>query len=607
MKENNKHLIVTIHGIGNAQPGETADAVLSGMHGVGPVSQENLWLPELNVALDSNTNQQFKSEIRRVRTSGKNENSETVIAEVNWSDLSAPAESITQTIKNLFSLAIGLGHIALRALSESPVMLRKLSQFISHLIKGPVLSLNCALVLIVFIQAVQFSNNAINDENSITDTVKLALVLSGFLISLVGVIWWLKGKYRIFNGWLFLTGLLLMVATVLMPLYAVQHEATLIDFLLLCYQTKSDDVIHLSGLYVIGAVFLITLQATWVIAWVTTVLMGFVTLFLGSQKKYNTNGLWLGYVSTSLMLWLPTLIIPTVWIAAAELLPEGLIPDFLMKSGVRLMGLQWFFAIIIVLIMLSVFIRRIISKPVSSKQKNQNNAPKIPRLIIAKLVAIFIGLIPFITMSIIVLLYYFCETPFVQWLASALNHGNTIAISSISVSLFTVSFFKKSLATGTDIGLDIAGYFRTNKNGKTILRNKIQHRLKMVLETLKSSEHPGQITLVSHSQGTVFAIKEVAEQTTIAETHKDRFRLITMGSPFTHIYQHYFPSFMSETKLSDDIEWFNYYRGDDFVGTVIDGAQNQHIGLGGHNGYWSDNVVINSILRKQDTDRGQYE
>jgi hypothetical protein len=107
-------------------------------------------------------------------------------------------------------------------------------------------------------------------------------------------------------------------------------------------------------------------------------------------------------------------------------------------------------------------------------------------------------------------------------------------------------------------------------------------------------------------------------------------RLVTMGSPFTHLYQHYFghlyPSLDSEawlplrTRLD---RWLNIYRRDDFVGTRIDfplasderdaghilpvatlGVQsrclcsNHAVGLRGHMNYWSDRDVL-AILHQE--------
>jgi hypothetical protein len=89
-----------------------------------------------------------------------------------------------------------------------------------------------------------------------------------------------------------------------------------------------------------------------------------------------------------------------------------------------------------------------------------------------------------------------------------------------------------------------------------------------------------------------------------------------MGSPFTHLYQHYFSNhyppldqpFWSTLRRNVDC-WFNIFRVDDFVGTSIVfpeslrssggfNCQNFPVKRCGHNNYWSDKQVID-LLRDQ--------
>ena len=595
MTENNKHLIITIHGIGDAQPGETADAILSGIKGAGTVNHETLWLPEYDQQ-QSKEKHQFCSVLRRVDIPGKKAGTnKTLIAEVNWSDLSAPAKNVLETIKNLFLLAIGLGDIALRALNRSPKILNYLSKAISHLIKGPILSGNCALILITVIQAVLVSSNR-NIHYQITTSVTASLLFVGFLMIIIGLVWWQRSIYRIFNGWFIFFGVLLIGVTVFTSIsLGSEYEWTVKKFLASSLGINRCDFECLSGLHWYGAFFLVMLQGAWLMAWIVLVIMGSLTLIIRFGNKKNRKSLWLGYVATSLMLWLPTLFMPTMWVAVSKVLPQELIPDPLMQSGVRLMGLQWSIVLLILISMIVVYFMRQRGSSEKKQNRDHNAEPNYPRVIIAKPIAIILGVIPFIVLCIIVI--WFFELSQYSWLVDWLNKGRAIAISSVSLFIFTASFFIKSLATGTDIGLDIAGYFKKNKKGKTELRNKIQHRLKITFDVLKRLENPDYITLVSHSQGTVFAIKEMAYHLNSQKCLNKQLRLITMGSPYTHIYQHYFPEFEKDARLPDDDMWFNFYRRDDFVGTIVNGANNNDIGTGGHSGYWSDPDVINCIIR----------
>lgn len=162
----------------------------------------------------------------------------------------------------------------------------------------------------------------------------------------------------------------------------------------------------------------------------------------------------------------------------------------------------------------------------------------------------------------------------------------------------------------------------TNANPRGYwLRRRIHNRLDVLVRSLIRDEKPDRIDIVSHSQGTVIAIdlidlnggdwfKEWGEN----EPHKgaaDRhIRLVTMGSPYTHLYKYYFPSSFkavvdrpnlhmrvspAPVKTAVLSEWINIFRIDDFVGT--------HIGEGewpkefpvppnGHTNYWVDRRVV---------------
>ena len=88
--------------------------------------------------------------------------------------------------------------------------------------------------------------------------------------------------------------------------------------------------------------------------------------------------------------------------------------------------------------------------------------------------------------------------------------------------------------------------------------------------------------------------------------------LVTMGSPFTHLYQYYFPNRYPELFVGPNLNqawgshftttvklWLNIYRVDDFVGTYIDGngtfPTNVCIAAGGHTGYWHETAALQAM------------
>jgi hypothetical protein len=144
-----------------------------------------------------------------------------------------------------------------------------------------------------------------------------------------------------------------------------------------------------------------------------------------------------------------------------------------------------------------------------------------------------------------------------------------------------------------------------------LIRKRIEGRVMAVLAEVLKTYRPRLLLLLAHSQGTV-AVTGVLRQ---EETQKllqevQDVRLSTMGSPLTHLYQHYFPNQYPPFKeaywkiLHDLVpcgRWLNLYRFDDFVGTRVDGTKpdwpvNQCVSTtGGHVNYWRQVSVVQAL------------
>ncbi len=155
------------------------------------------------------------------------------------------------------------------------------------------------------------------------------------------------------------------------------------------------------------------------------------------------------------------------------------------------------------------------------------------------------------------------------------------------------------------------------------LRRRIGDRLDVLMQRLIRAERPDAICVISHSQGTVIALDLLAERGAHWRDAAGRpvpLVLVTMGSPYTHLYNTYFPAsfvpahsrrgLLPETQGGNLAAWTNIFRTDDFVGTHIDTTRDDgmpNAGRGwpeerpvppnGHTGYWLDRKVI-PILRK---------
>ncbi len=157
---------------------------------------------------------------------------------------------------------------------------------------------------------------------------------------------------------------------------------------------------------------------------------------------------------------------------------------------------------------------------------------------------------------------------------------------------------------------------------------RIQDRLKVLMAQLIDDEAPDEIVIVSHSQGTVIAIDVIdaeANNWLNASPKGLSLELVTMGSPYTHIYCTYFPKSFRPHRSRDNLnprypgpqhspgvlsKWTNIFRMDDFVGTFIDGSdlpaegswperqwpREYAVPKNGHTMYWTDENVA-KILR----------
>ena len=110
-------------------------------------------------------------------------------------------------------------------------------------------------------------------------------------------------------------------------------------------------------------------------------------------------------------------------------------------------------------------------------------------------------------------------------------------------------------------------------------RESLHGRMRKILAHYRDqySHHP-DLVIISHSQGTMVAIETLNDRD--LDWLNNSFRsvtLVTLGSPFSHLYQHYFghcypaleKPFWSCLRRRVD-RWVNVFRVDDYVGNEIE-------------------------------------
>lgn len=139
-------------------------------------------------------------------------------------------------------------------------------------------------------------------------------------------------------------------------------------------------------------------------------------------------------------------------------------------------------------------------------------------------------------------------------------------------------------------------------------RNRVKDRMRVFMENFLATERPDEVILIAHSQGTVIALDVLRSDGARWREGLGALSLVTMGSPATHLYTHYFPSGFPDYTKHPQLQprdaggildgWVNIFRVNDFVGTHIasDPASNWPreipVPARGHTNYWIDRHVI---------------
>lgn len=181
----------------------------------------------------------------------------------------------------------------------------------------------------------------------------------------------------------------------------------------------------------------------------------------------------------------------------------------------------------------------------------------------------------------------------------------------LAIAAATAAVFSSGLRTALHAACDVVAHF-AGPESEFPLRKRISRRFLETIRFLREGPgaEPQNLLIIAHSQGTVISLDALANdlwKQSLAGSF-DRVTLLTFGSPFTHLYQHYFPHAYPRTNRMDaygiprdSFVWFNSYRVDDFVGTEVVGPEpNQQfaVGLGGHSDYWRSDVfeALRSVL-----------
>ena len=140
-------------------------------------------------------------------------------------------------------------------------------------------------------------------------------------------------------------------------------------------------------------------------------------------------------------------------------------------------------------------------------------------------------------------------------------------------------------------------------------RRRIQARLEALIDEVIAGKGFDRLIFFGHSQGSVIAHDYLLNHNELIEKSKydalagvKQIDVITIGSPLTHIYRHYFMDYdaIADEKVPGGVlgpkikSWTNMYRVDDPIGhevNILAMIDNVGIGPGGHMDYWKEDPV----------------
>ena len=552
-----------------------------------------------------------------------------------------------------------------------------------------------------------------HDTVSLTLLISNLLIVGGFTyLTLASRVYY----FRIFSGWVAIYGAMLTFLT-LIELSSVNIEALKESTILSVMDPVSENAANVvtkfsDGLLWYGVVLVGCLKIAWIAAMSALVLTIFTTLIRFPKThpdrcQFPRN---IGQVPPLVliipctMLWLWMLVVATIWVSVDSRgwFSNQIDPD-LLKEGISLLLYSLFGAVLIVAGAAAALFANGIWKwrfghpakaDLSKSLTERYRQDHMPRLllsgwIVAGLLLAGALLLAAISSKLLAEMGFLSESYVVgQSLIKFFGMQDDPYISAIQIAVILGGLAllqQKGIAQALGVAKDLITYFKVepvSKDGSTIgvwnfwkpheyseypQRKRIHGRMQKVLQALWEEDSFDEVIVISHSQGTIIAtefIKELQEPRgeliTNEEIRKNLrnalrgAKLVTMGSPFTHVYNYYLPTCFkapsiilgphsSTPKDKEQLicSWVNIFRIDDFIGTYIgndfpkkkgsgtsnDDAQSQNendksgdgsidtelksaksqsavewpineaVQTGGHTGYWTDTEVI-SLLEK---------
>lgn len=604
-------VVLVVHGVGSQQAGETVDTFASTVAAKSGHTVRDEKLPLRDAPRPGRQVDTFPAHLRRLG----NSRGEVLVAEVYWGDADRLPRNALGIASRMFKLIFHLRHVIDRMADQKAWLVqrfRDLARLVAWMVRGPVAAINAYMFAVAtccaFLLKATGAKRAASPPELLAaqdaadqwaDTANLLLGVTILLPSLWAARhFYKKGFSWPIFAWLGVGGV--AFAAIAASSLAGEQPRTFNDY----------------ATYLIG-----TLDTTWTALQTLVVLMFYVGLAawwsLTAEKRRGLSG---AYIATMLMAGLWGIAITAFWVAANKLTPRHVqVPGLptLAEDGFLHVVPLWFAGGILLISTVLTWSRR---------RWQARRGPPTQRLLGGPFImggAVLAAL--FWTCFLLVralgdpwgwLDYLYLEE-FALWTTNNVQ-GHVIPLVLCLAGL--VGWLVVAVvASGLDIGLDVVDYFRrepdpvsTRRKPRRVRARRMGFRFRQVLSALeqRGGSSP-KLTIIAHSQGSILAIDELARRK--EEPRFPRFEeicLVTMGSPFFHVYQHYFPRDyppLDDAKRWKGMQrtrrfrkWLNIYREDDFVGRASPNPDTSWprdiaVGTGGHADYWSDEQVLDTL------------
>ena len=638
-------VVLVIHGVGDPPPGGTLNHFARSLaRDEEPLveQQSTIWLGEKSV--QSKHAKTFPAHVRQLAI----DDTQVEFAEVFWGDLSQVKRGPLGLINGLFQILFGLRYVAYVAADQpgkAARVLKELGLVSSRILQGPVLAVTIFLAMIT---AAAFATDTIW-PGSYREAVWTQALLSGCaglagLATAIGVR--LTRSRVVLRFWFWLS------VVMVWSLFLLGMKTFLIDP---WYPEINCEHCAHPGLIWYCRVLVVMLGLLWFIESMVVIAMGVSWICAWHHRRVFRPAINLAFLLPALTVGIWGQALPMGWVLAREGVSKtGRIPEFVatFDEALPLLGVQFLMMVVMAAVSCFVLYRYFAWRTKNGIGSYQNGS-RPPRLIVDPLMQWTLGVC---TMIGVAMVFSICSMNVlgIQYMDSlfgrSLAEGNKYAVMlmvPLGGLLIVVSPY---LRPGFDILLDVVNhfYFRstqiddalddddefdiketTFESGSLFFdrRDRIHSRIKKILVYYRERlKHRPELVIISHSQGTMVAI-EILNDPEMAWLNSSfsKTTLVTMGSPLTFLYQHYFghlyPSlnepFWDEFRQRVDV-WHNLFRVDDFVGQEVDfpisprdsGSSATHtfgteakcsswpLGCRGHLNYWDDQDAL-EIIRTQ--------